>query len=245
LPSALLYVVLTLALLEQATPPPVAPPADGASPITINTCGPMVDKNSGTSIAGINVASTSSGMHIQFTNESNRTADLVNFAVNSNGTQFVIRDVGTFSPGVSIDHKYRNGSGQSFVLPAFIPPNIKCSVSSVRFTDGSLWRMGEGSTAASSPASQPNAAQPPKLTANPPRVQIDRLTDSELFMVSSSERVGAFKEVDDCAKVAEVFVAATGQSSASYSVRPLAPGSCTARITDEAGSTLSVPIVVK
>lgn len=66
-----------------------------------------------------------------------------------------------------------------------------------------------------------------------------------LFMVSSSERVSAFKEVDDCAKVAKVFVAATGQSSASHSVRPLAPGSCTARIADEAGNTLAVPIVVK
>jgi hypothetical protein len=184
-------------------------------------------------------------MHIQFTNESNRTADLVNFAVNANGTQFVIRDVGTFSPGVSIDHKYRNGAGQPFVLPAFIAPDIKCNVSSVRFTDGWIWRMGEGSTRFRSTGSPPNAAVPPKLTANPPRVEIDRLTDSELFMVSSSEPVSAFKEVDDCAKVAEVFVAATGQSSASYSVRPLAPGSCTARITDEAGSTLSVPIVVR
>lgn len=241
----LLYVAFALVPLDPATGAPIAPPIGGASPITINSCGPIVEKNSGTSIAGINVAATSSGMHIQFTNESSRTADLVNFAVNSNGTQFVIRDVGTFSPGVSIDHKYRNGSGQPFVLPAFIPPDTKCSVSSVRFTDGSLWRMGEGSTSASNPASPPNAARPAKLSANPPRVQIDRLTDSELFMVSSSERVSAFKEVDDCSKVAEVFVAATGQSTASYSVRPVASGSCTARITDEAGNTLSVPIVVK
>jgi len=40
-------------------------------------------------------------------------------------------------------------------------------------------------------------------------------------------------------------VAATGKSTATYSVKPLAAGTSTATITDEAGKTLAVPIAVR
>ncbi|MBC5802546.1 MAG: hypothetical protein GIX03_05990 [Candidatus Eremiobacteraeota bacterium] len=79
---------------------------------------------------------------------------LVNFAVDSNGDHFVIGDVGTFSPGVSIKHEYRNGSGQAFVLPQFIAPRVTCCVVSVTFTDGTVWQRGQQTSTA------PNAPSP-------------------------------------------------------------------------------------
>lgn len=225
----------------------VAKSAGVDAPVTINSCGPIINRNATpTTIAGIPVATSSTGIQIQFTNETDKTVDLVNFAVDSNGTQFVIRDVGKFSPGVSIDHQYRNGAGQAFVLPALIAPNIRCRVASVRFEDGSTWRKGTASNGSGQSAPPPPAANSAtSISANPARIEIDRATDSELFMVSSSQRVTAFKESDDCTNVASVFVAATGQSSATYTVRPLSAGSCTARIVDEAGNGLSVPILVR
>ncbi|MDQ2908074.1 MAG: hypothetical protein M3R44_01830 [Candidatus Eremiobacteraeota bacterium] len=206
---------------------------------------PEVSNTPTQSIAGIPIASSSSGIAIEFTNESQKTADLVNFAVDSNGENFVIRDVGTFSPGVSIKHEYRNGSGQAFVLPAFIAPHVNCRVASVKFTDGTVWRHDQGSSPAEQTTPNPSNAVAAPLSANPSQLNLERTTDAELFMVSSVHRVAAYKETDDCAGVATVFVAATGISSATYSVKPLGAGQCTARIVDEAGHTLAVPVTVR
>lgn len=231
---AVLLAVLCTALVE-------ARGLSAGSPVTINSCGPELASNStnGPSVAGIPLSTTSSGIRIEFVNESTKTADLVNFDVNSNGTHFVIRDVGTFSPGVSITHRYRSGSGQSFVLPSFIAPRIKCRVASVRFADGSSWTRGQAAAGTSQPPST-NAA----LSANPAQLNLARTTESNLFMVSSSERITAFKETDSCSGIASVFVAATGESSITYSVKPLSPGSCSARIRDATGNVLSVPITI-
>jgi len=223
---------------------PAMTPAADASPVTIDSCGPIVDRSLQPTILG-DLASQSHGIQIEFVNDSSKTADLVNFAVDSKGERFIIRDVGTFSPGVSIDHQYRNGSGQAFVLPAFIAPTITCHVASVKFTDGSAWRRGLGAVPSGQAISGGVPSGSVKLSANPPGLDIDRATESELFMVSSSERVTAFRETDNCATVAGVFVVATGQSSATYSVKPLGAGSCTAHVADEAGNKLAVPIVVR
>jgi hypothetical protein len=216
--------------------------SSAGSPITINSCGAELESGSskGPSIGGIPLSTTSSGIKIEFVNESAKTADLVNFDVNSNGTHFVIRDVGTFSPGISIVHKYRNGSGQSFVLPSFIAPKIKCHVASVRFADGTSWTRGQAPVGVTQPAPTGSTT----LSANPTHVNLMRTTESNLFLVSSTERVTAFKETDNCSGIANVFVAATGESSVTYSVKPLSSGSCSAHITDEAGNTLSVPITI-
>ena len=211
-------------------------------PVTINSCSPELESTGNSpSVLNIPVSSTSQGIKIEFVNESSKVANLINFDVNSNGEQFVIRDVGTFSPGVSITHKYRNGAGQAFVLPSFIAPKIACQVASVRFTDGSYWTKGQ-TPAQSTPA--PNA-HPSALRVFPTSIALDSSTESDLFLVTSPDRVTAFKESDNCTGVAAVSVAATGESTATYSVKPLAAGSCTATITDETGSTLSVPIVVR
>lgn len=216
--------------------------AQTTSPVTINSCGPKLDSDSNQNASGVTLSSKSEGIRIEFTNESSKTANLVNFAVDSNGEQFVIRDVGMFSPGVSIKHNYRNGEGQSFVLPQFIAPNIKCRVSSVRFTDGSVWERGVSRQPAS--GAPMNAARSGPLSASPARLKLATTTESQLFLVSSTDRVSAFKETDNCKGIAMVFVAATGESSATYSVKPNGAGSCTATITDENGNSIAVPIVV-
>jgi hypothetical protein len=64
-------------------------------------------------------------------------------------------------------------------------------------------------------------------------------------MVSSAERVAGFRESDNCSGIATVFVSATAQTSAVYSIKPLAPGNCTSHVTDEAGRSIAVPIRVQ
>jgi len=222
----------------------LAAPSNPA-PVTINSCGPIIDKNQTQNYFGINVpVSTSNGISVEFVNESKQTATLVNFAVDSGGETFVIRDVGKFSPGVSIKHQYRNGQGQSFVLPAFIAPNVKCHVASVEFADGTVWRRGQ-TTASTQPVVPAQAKSSAALTVTPTSVDTEKVTNSALFLVTSSSKVAAFKESDDCASVAKIFVAAMADSSATYSIRPIAAGTCTARITDDDGNTASVPISVQ
>ena len=239
-------IALLSAFVIAARPPRVVAatlPGDSGSPVTINSCGPILDKNSQTTVAGIPIpASSSTGIAIEFVNESNQPATLVNFNVNSAGGQFVIRDVGKFSPGVSIKHQYRKGVGQAFVLPEFIAPKISCEVASVTFADGTVWRKGQPIAAPAVPATQAGTSP---LSASPANVTIDSATSSALFLISSTARVAAFKETDDCAKVASIFVAATSDASATFSVKPVAAGSCTAHIVDEAGNTITVPIAVQ
>lgn len=211
--------------------------ADSATaPVTINSCGPILHNNQlntpqPNSLSGILQPSSSSGMAIQFTNETNKVADLINFDVRSNGVQFVIRDVGTFSPGVTIDHRFRNGAGQAFVLPEFIPPNVKCRVASVRFTDGTTWPVADESAT-------------PALRANPSSVSMSTDTDSTLVMVSTTGSVGGFSEKNDCAHVAAISVATTSQAAAVYVIRPLAKGTCTFHVSDE-GRTIDVPVTIQ
>ncbi|MDQ6780633.1 MAG: hypothetical protein M3Z37_05710 [Candidatus Eremiobacteraeota bacterium] len=74
---------------------------------------------------------------------------------------------------------------------------------------------------------------------------IDNATNSELFLVKSTAHVAAFKETDNCSQIASIFVATSGDASATYSVRPMAHGTCTAQVADEAGHTVSVAITVR
>lgn len=210
-----------------------------AAPVAINSCGPMLDKNSQNSVLGIPLTSTSSGIQIVFTNDTQKTADLINFAVNSNGESFVIRDVGTFSPGIEITHRYRNGEGQAFVLPQFVAPKLSCKVQSVRFADGSSWRDGESIAQA-----PPSPSTGNRLSATPANVQIDRVAEARLFMVSSTDNVAAFSQRSTCAGIASITLAATGEAAATYSIKPISSGSCSATISDETGNTVTVPITV-
>ena len=241
--GGLLFAAVFLSLAARTAASGIVVADAPVPPVTINSCGPILDKTSQPTIAGIPVpAQSSTGIEIEFVNETSQAATLVNFDVQSGGDQFVIRDVGTFSPGVSIKHKYRNGAGQAFILPEFIAPKISCSVDSVTFADGSVWRKGQpAATPQPSGSASPGSSA---LTATPSSLSMDAATGSALFLVLSSAHEAAFKETDNCAKVASVFVSATSDASATFSVKPVAAGSCTAHITDQAGNTVDVPIAV-
>ena len=203
-PQVITALIFALFSADQATPAPVAPPFAHGAPITINTCVPVVDK-SGPSVAGVSLTSTSSGIRIQFTNESSKPADLINFAVDSNGEQFVIRDV----RNVFARHRDRPQVSQR--------RRSSVRLAGVHRTERHLQRgidplRRRNHVAARQPEPVAGTAPPraARLTANPARVLMDRSADSELFLVSSSERISAFRETDDCANVAAIFVAVTG-----------------------------------
>ena len=226
---AFAFFIALCAALRAATAPLLA--QDAGSPVVINSCTPMLASNSnGPTVAGIPLSQTSNGIEIQFTNTSSQTANLINFAVDSNGTKFVIRDVGTFSPNVEVKHRYRNGSGQSFVLPSLMAPNLKCTVESVHFTGGNVWRPGA-----------PGAG---RLNASPTRLDLQHTDATTFFMVSTNDNVGAFSERDTCSGIARITLVAAGNSAATFSVDPLGAGSCVATVTDEDGQTLQVPVTV-
>jgi hypothetical protein len=71
-------------------------------------------------------------LHIQFHNEAESAANLVVFrVVDPSGIQSTIRDAGTFSKGVTIDHTY---------MMIGLRAKTLAEVVEVRFADGSTWQ---------------------------------------------------------------------------------------------------------
>lgn len=241
-------VVLACALAAWAVP--VNAVAQGSeSPVTINACSTYIQPNpvqtNAPTFMGVPIAaltSKSAGMRISFVNNSKQIAKLVNFEIDSNGNEFIVRDAGTFSPGVLIDHSFKNGAGQNFILPAFISPKLKCRVASVEFADGSMWRHGQPPNVV--PVAIP-PAPPGRLSIVPPSVVLENQSESALFMVQTSSRIAGLKQTDNCAGIASVFVGASADRATSYYVKPIAAGKCAAHVIDENGATASIPIEVR
>jgi hypothetical protein len=243
---ALLAIVPVIAMTSAATEAQSPSP-----PVSIDACAPIIrqpmvfpGESPPPSFMGVPIASTSSGMRIAFVNDANQVATLVTFAVNDNGNQFVIRDVGTFSPGVSIDHTYSNGRGQSYLLPSFITPHVRCRVQSVKFADGSVWRRGEGTTVPRPLAVAGTSTTGGPLSATPAQLTIAAGTQSALLLVQSTAPVAGFREHDTCDGIASVYVASVADTAATYAVKPVAPGHCTATVRNEVGASIAIPIVV-
>jgi hypothetical protein len=87
------------------------------------------------------VLGTTGKLDVEFTNESSVVADLVRIRVNLMDSITNVRDVGVFSPGVSIKHKVRNEQGETMVFPFFGGKKNRphCSIVMVHFKDGSTW----------------------------------------------------------------------------------------------------------
>ncbi len=120
---------------------PVAPP--GGPPIAVGTC--EITQNIanrayhpwyGWRYPGISRPPSTSGLRVAFVNRTNTPATEVGFYVAYRGATEYVRDIGTFSPGVTIDHTY-----SEFVDYAFLGsrPN-SCRAVFARFADGSVWR---------------------------------------------------------------------------------------------------------
>src|ERR1700724_1697928 len=111
---------------------PVTPTGATGTPIEIDECKLLYSGN--------DVAGESAGVSLKFTNDSKLTADLINFRVTAGSESGMIRDVGTFTPGIEITHHYKEGSGHMMFAPLLSHVHLDCSVASVHFTDGSVWQ---------------------------------------------------------------------------------------------------------
>ncbi len=223
------------ALADPTMGVPVTETQNSASPVTVNECK--------LKYAGGLIVGTSAGISIQFTNESNQEADIINFRVTAGSQGGVIRDVGSFAPGIEISHSYRTGDGQMMFSPILSHPNLVCTVDSVHFKDGTVWRPGQPSAAAS-PAS--TASVPP----GPLAASIDKLAFtatgeaySSLFTVSA-QTATKLTENDNCMGIANVTTISTTASQIALKATPIGQGVCGIDVRDAAGHTLVVPVGV-
>lgn len=76
------------------------------------------------------------GLDISYVNETQKVINRVAFVVNYRGDVQRIVDVGTFSPGITIDHGFGQFTGLAYLGSS---PNA-CRVAAVRFSDGTAWR---------------------------------------------------------------------------------------------------------
>jgi hypothetical protein len=79
---------------------------------------------------------TDGNYSIKFVDRDERTADIVRFVVYLGQQQIAIRDVGKFSPGVAVTHRFPNLGGEIVLVGS---PSISCQVKWVHFTDGTEW----------------------------------------------------------------------------------------------------------
>ncbi len=77
------------------------------------------------------------GIQISYVNQTQKTASRVAFLVNYRGDVEHVVDVGTFSPGATINHTFGQFSGLAYLGSR---PN-GCRVAAIRFTDGTAWRL--------------------------------------------------------------------------------------------------------
>jgi hypothetical protein len=119
---------------------PISPP--GVAPIAVRSC--EVTQKTAASYrpwygwryaAPFAPPPATNGLRIVFANRTNVPATEVGFRVAYRGAVEYVRDAGTFSPGVSIDHSY-----SQFVDFAFLgsQPNA-CRPVFAKFADGSIW----------------------------------------------------------------------------------------------------------
>ncbi|HEY8321716.1 MAG TPA: hypothetical protein VIG46_08040 [Candidatus Baltobacteraceae bacterium] len=227
--------LLVLALSARASADPVMAPNDPfASPVSVNACNlEYADENRPTSRI--------SAVAIQFTNESARVADLINFRVAINGQTSLIRDVGTFTPGIEITHKFKAGTDQ-FTLPVLLQqfggrPPVTCRVESIHFADGTAWQPG---SAGGSPAASGGA-----LSVLPLRLAFDGPAAGARLVYVTSATPASYSIRTNCDRIARLVAVASSARDAVYRVTPLGSGFCAATIVDAGGNAAMIPIVVK
>lgn len=116
---------------------PVAVQACAVEPVSSNYLGGGGD--SGTFLPETLV--NGENLYIKFLNSTNKQISKVNFAVTDGSNQAVsVADLGKFSPGVTITHLLKYMPDATIVQPYDSPADYpSCTVSSVLFSDGSMW----------------------------------------------------------------------------------------------------------
>jgi hypothetical protein len=160
---ALGVVCVSAAASAQSLAPVATSAALAPSPVQIDLCRLDYTNNGsgGLGVIGLlGAASKSTGqLKIKFTNESDRELSVVRFAVDLEGKAASIRDVGKFSPGITVDHGFKDFAGSTqWVFSRQLHPT--CHVSYVKYADGTAWSLPDAPAEPTSPAPAPSAASP-------------------------------------------------------------------------------------
>ncbi|MHB8145766.1 MAG: hypothetical protein ACYDGM_00700 [Vulcanimicrobiaceae bacterium] len=222
-------VAFVLALVGLSFPAYVVRAAQ-APPVVLNSCNLIYSDTQ-------SIASQIVGLDAQFTNDSSKTATIVNIGTSINGQTSVIRDVGSFAPGIEIHHRYKAGGGQ-FALPSvlrqlFGHPAVQCSIVSVTFEDGSTW-----------PGNAPNAALASSaIVTQPTTLQLRGAgpANARLALATSANQVSSNS---DCGGIATVEVVASTASDLALRITPRKAGTCTITLRDGNGNTATIPVNV-
>lgn len=211
-------------------------PIDAAtsSPVQLNSC-TLIYANSN------QITSQISGLSAQFTNESNQTATIVNISTDINEEASVIRDVGSFAPGIEIRHTYKTGGGQ-FALPMLLQqlfgkPSVKCAIASVQFADGSRWPASSNTSAS---VTSGNASA---ISVLPATLTLYGTGNASARLVLASGG-GAIGSNSTCGGIATVDLLASTHYDLALRVTALAPGSCAITLRDANGNTATIPITI-
>ena len=151
------------------TPPPsfgvpnTSSASPGGSPIEIDDCTAGMSE-------GLLISRSNGSFKIVFTNEGAVVADLVRFQINFGSESIFIRDVGKYSPGVTITHVYKRRGGNVVSSPLLKPAALTCSLIAAHFVDGTEWTPP---TEGSAPA---NVAPPQAIGNGFIAVQLEQTT---------------------------------------------------------------------
>lgn len=216
---------------------PVTPTGAAGPPIEIDECKLLY---SGNDVAGV-----SSGVYVKFTNDSTLTADLINFKVVAGGESGMIRDVGTFTPGIEITHQYREGSGHMMFSPLLSHVSLDCSVAAVHFKNGSVWQAS--SVKPPAPAPTPISVEPSRAFDYAPQAlsfagigeQYDRYVS-----LYDATGIGAVRESGSCAGVVQLHTVGVSRRGAALRVTPVSSGRCSIVLADAANHAVEIPVAV-
>jgi len=216
---------------------PVTPTGAVGPPVEIDECKLLY--------LGNDVAGESSGVYLKFTNDSTLTADLINFKVVAGSESGMIRDVGTFTPGVEITHHYREGSGHLMFSPLLSHVALDCTVASVHFKNGTVWQASSARPPAPSPAPvvlalpRPIDYAPDSLTFAGLGTQFDRYVS-----LYDATGIGAVHQSGTCAGIVSVRTVDVSRRSAALRVSPITSGRCSMVLADAANNSIEIPISV-
>ncbi|HEY8298556.1 MAG TPA: hypothetical protein VIG32_11115 [Candidatus Baltobacteraceae bacterium] len=124
-------IALAAAIATAGTPTPPPRP----DPIRIDRCHVSYLGNP----HGFSLGETVGPVRINFTNVGNAPVSAVTFTIALGSKRASVRDTGTFSPHVSIEHLYDAFRGTE-VGPSHEPQPL-CAVRSVEFADGSVLQI--------------------------------------------------------------------------------------------------------
>ncbi|MGH7708858.1 MAG: hypothetical protein ACREM8_02965 [Vulcanimicrobiaceae bacterium] len=120
----------------------------GGSPIEIESCTPRTT-------GGLLVSQSDGNFNVVFTNEGAVAADLVRFQIDYGSERLFIRDVGHFSPGVTVTHVFRRRGGNVVSSPLFGGTSFSCTVAAAHFVNGSEWTPPASDAAIGEPIALP------------------------------------------------------------------------------------------